>query len=359
MSVIAPEAVHNVLGQTTQPTLAAFDSLKAGSPAPFWLFRGVAAAWCLDPDRIDLRLMTVSENATFRLSLDGRAIGAVRVSQPGYAGGADAIVSELTWIQALREALAEVDIIEPVPSPRGPYLAIVKDNSGTGWMCVSTRYVDGRPLEDLRDPAQHYRIIGRWTALFHQQARAWTLPRGFRRFTWDIDDMVGPSCRWGRWETVARLPDSELALLTRAQELALTLLEDLPKNSETWGLIHADLRPANVLVAGDKLTVIDFDDSGFSYYLYDYAAALTLVEHHSYAPAMATEWMAGYQEVTPLSSKEILHASALSMVRRLQGLGWTGGHREDALPDGLFAEQLPGTVEVARHFLKSPTWLLD
>jgi Ser/Thr protein kinase RdoA (MazF antagonist) len=137
------------------------------------------------------------------------------------------------------------------------------------------------------------------------------------------------------------------------------MLDNYRKTPQTWGLIHADLRPSNILTDGTKLTVIDFDDCGFGYFLYDYAASLSFVEHEPYARAMANSWMAGYQEISPLSTQDVLHASALSMIRRLQMLGWTVSHREDALPPHLYAGQRPGTVEVAQKFLASPTWLLE
>ena len=50
--------------------------------------------------------------------------------------------------------------------------------------------------------------------------------------------------------------------------------------------------------------------------------------------------------------------SALSMIRRLQMLGWTTNHREDALPEGLAAEQAAGTVQCARNYLADTQWLL-
>ncbi len=43
-----------------------------------------------------------------------------------------------------------------------------------------------------------------------------------------------------------------------------------------WGLIHADLRPSNIMIDGADLTVIDFDDCGFTWFLDDFASALTL-----------------------------------------------------------------------------------
>jgi Ser/Thr protein kinase RdoA (MazF antagonist) len=353
------QSVATVLDPMPQPSLATFAHLTAGAPAPYWLFRGVAAAWCIAPERMDLSLITVSENATFLLKIDQRSVGAIRVSQPGYVGGPAAVISEIAWVQALRQELSEVGILQVVPSPRGPAVAVVRDDAGTGWVCISTRFVSGVPLEDLPSPVAYYDTIGRWSALFHNQYRSWRLPYGFRRFSWAIEDMVGPSSRWGRWEAIAGMSDAELGLLTRAQQRALEVLEDYPKNADNWGLIHADLRPSNILADGDKLTVIDFDDCGFSYFLYDYAAALTFVEHEPYAPAMAKAWMSGYEQVNHLTELDIRRASALSMLRRLQMLGWTADHRADALPDGLFDAQLPGTLLAARQYLNSPTWLLD
>ncbi|PZR52643.1 phosphotransferase [Xylanimonas oleitrophica] len=338
-------------------SLAVFDALSKGAPAPYWLHRGVCAAWGLDPGRVEMPLITVSENATFRLDLDARPVGVVRVSQPGYVGGPDAIASEMAWLGALHD-LEEVRVIDPVPTVRGPFTAVVKDTRGNGWACVSTRFVTGQALEDLPDPAAHYQTIGRWSALFHAQARTWEAPHGFTRFTWDLADMVGPGCRWGRWEDAVTDP-AHRRLLQSAQDRAMEELADLPRVPGRWGLIHADLRPSNILADGDRLTVIDFDDCGYGYYLYDYAAALSFVEHEPYAPAMAAAWVAGYREVAPLGEDDLRHASALSMLRRLQMLGWTTSHRADALPPGLYEAQLPGTVEVASRFLASPTWLLD
>lgn len=84
-------------------SLSAFGGLTKGSPAPHWLFRGVCGAWGIEPERAELNLITVSENATFVLLLDGRPEGVVRVSQPGYVGGPEAVASEIAWLAALHE----------------------------------------------------------------------------------------------------------------------------------------------------------------------------------------------------------------------------------------------------------------
>ncbi|KFI58338.1 phosphotransferase enzyme family protein [Bifidobacterium cuniculi] len=339
-------------------SLHAFAHLTKGAPAPYWLFAGVCAAWGITAHRAELDLVTVSENATFLLLLDGRPEGVVRVSQPGYVGGPEAVVSEMAWLNALHE-VEGVRLINPVPTVRGTFVTRIRDRNGVGWTVVSTKFVEGTVLEDLDDPSAHYFTIGQWAAKFHAQSRCWTPPHGFRRFSWDIGDMVGTAPRWGRWETAA-LSGSERALCERALDRALRVVHAYPRNRRTWGLVHADLRPSNIIRGdGGELTVIDFDDAGYSWFLYDYASSLSFVEHKPYAPALAKAWKRGYESVAgPLGEQELQVMSALSMIRRLQMLGWTTSHREDALPDGLAGEQASGTVLCARRYLTDAQWLL-
>lgn len=337
--------------------LNVFSGLKKNDPAPYWLFNGVCAAWGLEHELTDLILITVSENATFRLDVAKRPVGVIRVSQPGYVGGTKAIVSEFSWLGALH-SLTEVKLIDPVATITGNFVAQIRDNKNNTWSCVSTSFVPGEVLEDLPNPAPHYETIGYWTALFHNQARDWQEPPDFKRFTWDITDQVGPHCRWGQWEDAVNT-DDEYDLLKTAEEKAIKLAESFPRTAQTWGLIHADLRPSNILAAPDgQLTIIDFDDCGYGWFLYDFAAALSFVEHKPYAKQMASLWLAGYQRVTPLTPADITQACALSMLRRLTMLGWTVNHRSDALPEGLFDEQLPGTLEVATNFLADTIWIV-
>lgn len=339
-------------------SLNAFSSLTKGSPAPYWLFRGVCGAWGIETERARLDLITVSENATFVLIIDGRPEGVVRVSQPGYVGGPAAVASEIAWLNALHE-IDGVNLINPVPTVRGMFVTKIRDLNDVSWMVVSTKFVEGTVLEDLDDPSAYYKTIGSWAAKFHAQSRAWKQPYGFKRFTWDLSDMVGTAPRWGRWET-ANLNALQRRLCDAALDKALKVMAHAPRDAQSWGLIHADLRPSNIIRGDDgTLTVIDFDDAGYSWYLYDYAASLSFIEHKEYAPDLAKAWMRGYESVAGrFTPDELEIMSALSMIRRLQMLGWTTNHREDALPGGLAREQAPGSVMCAERYLQDSRWLL-
>lgn len=350
--------LHSMIDQTTEMvSLDTFQQLKRQDPAPFWLFNGICAAWGIEKSRAQLNLITVSENATFLLLIDGKEEGVVRVSQPGYVGGPDAVASEIAWLNALH-SIEGINLIDPVPTIRGTFVTRIDDRNGVGWTVVSTKFVTGTVLEDLADPAEYYVTIGSWCAQFHEQARNWEKPFGFVRFNWDISNMVGPSPRWGRWET-AELSDSERDLCERALWKAMDVVMRAPRDTKNWGLIHADLRPSNIIKGPDgDLTIIDFDDSGYSWFLYDYASSLSFLEHKAYAPDMAQAWVKGYRQVASLTDADFELMSALSMIRRLQMLGWTTSHREDALPKGLAAEQASGSLMCAQKYLDDPLWLL-
>jgi Ser/Thr protein kinase RdoA (MazF antagonist) len=66
-----------------------------------------------------------------------------------------------------------------------------------------------------------------------------------------------------------------------------------------FGLIHADLRLANLMVDDQGLTAIDFDDCGFGWWVYDLASALSFIETDPRLP----ELIAAGARATPASPR--------------------------------------------------------
>lgn len=337
--------------------LACFDGVGRGDAAPEWVARGVAAAWDLPRDA-SLSLIVLSENVTFRVESGGRAVMVVRLSRPGYGGGVDHVRSELQWIEALRDD--GIPTPAPVHGADGELVQRIRDEDDEVWLASAFEFVEGEVLEDRIDFAAHATEIGRLTSRLHAQARGWRRPRGFVRFDWDLDDMVGPAARWGDWRA-ARLGDRERELLEEAERRAKRALAEAgeERTPERWGLIHADLRPSNAIRRPDgSLAVIDFDDCGGGWIRYDFAAALTFYEHRDAAYELAAGWVEGYAESAPLTWADLDEACAWSMIRRLTMLGWQQTHREDALPTDLWAEYQPGTLDVAARYLDDPRALV-
>ncbi len=337
--------------------LAAFDALARGDAAPAWAKDEIVRAWGLGTVDVEVALIVVSENVTFRVRCAGLPRLVVRLGRPGYVDLAE-VRSELQWVEALRR-----DINLPTPSPArgadGELVQSLRAPDGSEWTAVAFDHVTGVVLEDLPDFTAHFTEIGALTRRMHEHSRAWEAPIGFRRGRWGTDELVGAAARFGDWRA-AELSAREGSTLERAESVAKNALIEATAagNSHHFGLIHGDLRPSNVMVAEDgSATVIDFDDCGYGYYLYDFAAAITFYEHRPSVLQMARAWFQGYSGSESLPTASLRAANALSMLRRLTMLGWATTHRSDALPADLWDENLPGTVHVAEQFLNDPLWL--
>jgi Ser/Thr protein kinase RdoA (MazF antagonist) len=116
-------------------------------------------------------------------------------------------------------------------------------------------------------------------------------------------------------------------------------------------LIHADLRLANLLVDGAHLRVIDFDDCGFSWFLYDFATAVSFIEEQSVVPALLQAWLSGYETVRPLSVAERAEIPTFVVLRRIVLTGWLASHNEIPFARQFGAAHTRDTVRLAQALL--------
>jgi Ser/Thr protein kinase RdoA (MazF antagonist) len=98
-------------------------------------------------------------------------------------------------------------------------------------------------------------------------------------------------------------------------------LSSLDKDPQTYSMIHADLHPANVMMAGESLHVIDFDDAGFGFHAYDLAMALFGLPEADF-PTLRDALVRGYCRHRPLDDVVLSLMPTFDLVRRLALLGW-------------------------------------
>ncbi|GIH80795.1 phosphotransferase enzyme family protein [Planobispora longispora] len=296
----------------------------------------------------EVTLINVSENATFRV--DDPATGArsiLRVHRLGYHS-VPAILSELAWLEALREE-AGVRTPRVIPAPDGSRVLTVPGERPRD--CVMFEFLPGtEPPEDRL--VDDFELLGEVTARMHRHARTWRRPAGFTRFHWDYDAALGDESRWGRWQDGLGMDSGARAVLDRLEEELRERLRRFGRDPGRYGLIHADLRLANLLTTGDgPPSVIDFDDSGFSWYLYDLAAALSFIEHHPLVPEMIEAWLRGYRTVLALAAEEEAEIWTFIMFRRLLLVAWIGTHTGVDIAAELGAGYTLGTCELAERYL--------
>jgi Ser/Thr protein kinase RdoA (MazF antagonist) len=295
-------------------------------------------------------LINVSENWTFRVDdpVTGRR-GALRMHRPGYHDAAE-IESELTWLEALRDD-AVVETPTVVPTREGArVLSVSLDELEQPRNVVLFDWIDG--AAPTAEDVPSFVRLGAVSARMHAHSRRWTRPPSFVRFTWDYSTTLGPHGHWGRWQDGLGMTPEVLGQLTRLDETIRRRLERYGKGPDRFGLTHADLRIANLLVDGDRTIVIDFDDCGPSWFMYDWATAVSFIEDHPQVPELQAAWVEGYRSVAPLSPEDEGELPTFVMLRRLLLTAWIGSHHTFATEAAeLGAGYTAGTCELAESYL--------
>ncbi|MEN9727364.1 MAG: hypothetical protein RL434_1730 [Pseudomonadota bacterium] len=309
---------------------------------------GLLGEWGLDPCS-EVKLLTISENATFRAEEpDGRRTVVIRVHRPGYHTRQE-IESELDWIIALRRE-GIVDTPAPLALRNGAYLTSFQ-MQGEQRFVAAFAFMTGQEPSPTDNLIGSFAQLGAISARLHRHTRAWQKPVTFIRKIWNFDTTVGTSPHWGDWRAAPKLTAAGTRLL---ETTCLELKRQLDAYGEAparFGLVHADLRLANLLVEGDRLGIIDFDDCGFGWYGYDFAAAVSFFEHEPVIPALQNAWVQGYRSVAPLDEADVAMLPTLVMLRRLLLTAWIGSHPETPAALAVADSYTEGTLHLAEDFL--------
>jgi len=292
-------------------------------------------------------LLNISENATFLAEDPGRGASVLRVHRLGYHTRTE-IASELAWLDALRRE-AGVRTPRVLPAADGSPLVTVRD-PGTGQrrVCVRFEFLPGS--EPAATPA-HFAELGELTARMHAHARGWRRPPWFTRFQWDYQAAFGDQARWGRWQDGIGVGPAERELLGRLDAVLRARLAAFGAGPERYGLIHADLRLANLLAHDGAVSVIDFDDAGSGWYLYDAAAAVSFFEHEPRVPELIDSWLGGYRRVLAVCDRDAVEVETFILFRRLLLVAWIGSHQGVDIAAELGAGYTAGTCEMAESYL--------
>jgi len=248
---------------------------------------------------ISIQPLVHFENTTFKVE-SAQGTFNLRISRPGQQTDAT-IRSEIEFLRAMRSEGFRVpnpyqNLVVTVASPGVPEARNV----------VLLRWMGGEFLRDRLTPDEAP-LIGKAMADLHDFTVRWLPPTGFvrhqlHRWTFDSPEshiVSGP---------VEGLPEVDRELVNQIVVETCERIPSLIRNSETYGLIHADLHVGNLLIEDGQLNIIDFDDSGYAFLYYDFAAALAFHLHHPDFVEIRNRMLAGYESVRPLppGTRELL-----------------------------------------------------
>ena len=266
------------------------------------------------------RLLSHRENAVFDVELpSGRA--ALRLHRPGYRTDPQ-IRSELDWTREL--AARGFPAPEPVAMRNGESLLAL----GNGRTASVIAWMYGEPLGTGSDSLTEKDVntcfeVGTLLARLHRT----TVEIGSNRFdrpSWGIDGLTGPQPLWGRYWEMQLLSAEQRRLVVSARDLARKRLTEYAADGAETILIHSDALRENVFRQPDgSLALIDFDDSGFGFVMYELAACISQAVTDPLYHYAKQAVMDGYAEERPLSRSDRSMFDAFAMLRAFSSLGWT------------------------------------
>jgi Ser/Thr protein kinase RdoA (MazF antagonist) len=308
----------------------------------------------------ELSLIKYRENGVFKvLTQDGTGY-ALRIHRHGYHSD-DELRSELQWMSALDEFGIAVPRL--LPTSDGALFALVSVAQVPEPRQVDLfAWVDGEPLGsleeglgDLATVASSYRTIGALAARLHNQAVAWTPPENFTRHAWNVEGLVGDQPFWAPFWELDALTQEQRALLLEARErvrVDLTAYGELPESPDCYSMIHADFVTENLMVDGDTVRLIDFDDAGFGWHLFELATALYFEMGEEHYETAYTALIAGYRENRALSEAQLEFLPLFLLARSFTYLGWVHTRAETQTAKELTPMLIEKCCGLAREYLQ-------
>jgi Ser/Thr protein kinase RdoA (MazF antagonist) len=215
-------------------------------------------------------------------------------------GDTEAIASELIWLDALSQE-AGLSVPAPVPTTDGKLLTtIMTPGIPNGRVVSLMRWLDGRSIRDGLRP-KHLTALGKAVAHMHSFSANWHPPSEFTRPDWDWNSQLGGSMfEHPLEELVESMPVNFHEPFKEISQEAKQVMRALGKDSDAYGLIHADLYPENVLYKAGNAYPIDFEDCGYGYWMWDIAVALCKWAWGQDWKRMSDAFREGYRQVRSL-----------------------------------------------------------
>lgn len=278
-----------------------------------WIVEQALALWGLGG--ADHHLVAARENEVFRISAPDRTV-ALRLHRKGYRSDQE-LRSELAWMAAVSDG--GIGVPAPIPSATGEMLHVVE-----GVQVDVLSWLNGVSVQkalDARDAAVRADLfgeIGRQIAALHHIIDAWTPPEGFARCAWDREGLLGDAPLWGRFWDNPLLMAEDRRVMLELREVATAELRQL-ESSLDYGLIHADLVSENIMVDENRVQMIDFDDGGFGFRLFEIATALVKYRDQPDYRALKDALIEGYMSARPI---DLAPLDLFMAIRAATYVGW-------------------------------------
>jgi Ser/Thr protein kinase RdoA (MazF antagonist) len=195
------------------------------------------------------------------------------------------INGEVDWINYLARGGASV--ARAVLSEHGRLVEPIEDGRGGHFLATAFVRARGKHPGKVGWSPELYRTYGHLLGRIHALSRNYEpADPAWRRPEWDDPVML---------EVMRFVPASETEVIAQYRGV-LEQIRRLPRGIESYGLIHQDAHGGNLFVdAEGRITLFDFDDCVYSWYIYDIAMVLFyMVVGRDDAPEFTEEFMSHF-----------------------------------------------------------------
>lgn len=241
---------------------------------------------------------------------------------PAATADVAAIGTELDWLGALADAGLHVP--RPRAAPGGRRLLWAPD----GRPAVLLTWLGGRQHDRGLTPAR-LRQVGAFTGAAHRIADAQAAAGRVRLQREAVPLDLGPWASGSRPGT-ERLPAALRDVLRPAAARLAAEIDAFGRAPDTWGFIHGDLHPWNLLFVRGAAGAIDFSDCGWGHRAMDLAATLQYLrdplagnhDHRASYAALHAALLDGYAAERVLPSDAARQVDTLITARLFGTLEW-------------------------------------
>jgi Ser/Thr protein kinase RdoA (MazF antagonist) len=307
-----------------------------------------------------LTLIKYRENAVYQVRDDSGRRYALRIHRAGYHSDAG-LQSELAWMTSLQQAGIDVPRLIPT-SGKASFIKLAHPTLPLDFQIDLFEWVNGTRLgsseqgldADADTIKTTYFTVGELAARLHNHASAWVRPKGFERHSWDAEGLLGDAPFWGCFWQLQLLSPAQRDLMVRARAKSaheLRKFEKSPASAGTYGLIHADLVPENLLADGEHVRLIDFDDCGFGWHLFELASALYFIQDDRHFDIARTALIAGYRQHRALTDATLAYLPLFMLLRSFTYLGWMHTRSESQTAPQLASHLIGLACRLAQQFV--------
>jgi len=219
----------------------------------------------------------------------------------------DYIMGEIDFVGYL--AGNGVPVPRPVESIDGNPVEVLHNDDGSYFLAYAFEKFDGiEPKYENRNvwKGSLFEKWGRLAGRMNTLAKEYRVAKwSYKRQQWYEDDVL-------KFEKY--IPASQAVVIDKCNAM-LEKLKTLPRDGETYGLIHGDMHQGNFLVDNGRIRLFDFDDCEYHYYVNEIAVSLYYAtppkricdDQNAFAKKFMRRFLKGYRDECTLDPEWLAH----------------------------------------------------